>query len=277
MALYIGNNLNNIAGGTNLADSMYGYGGNDQLYGYGGNDYLNGGIGNDYLNGGTGDDFLFGDSGNDTMVGGAGADQFVGGSGIDAADYRTSTTAVTAYLHSNQSGGDAAGDTYSGMENVIGSAYNDRLQNNGGGTAYGQGGNDILYGGGAQYSAEEGGYVRGDTGIDTLRMDYGATSAWLQNGLGADIVDQFIEGQDNFYIDLSDFGLGSSLTANEIVNNNTHTAVGGNAQLIYDGDDSKLYLDTNGSGAGGQTLIADLTNSTVYGGNLDAGDFQYQL
>jgi hypothetical protein len=274
---YIGTSGNDVAFGGNLADSMYGYAGNDRLYGQGGNDYLNGGIGNDFLSGGDGNDYLYGDAGNDVMVGGLGADQFVGGSGWDTADYSTSTTGVTAYLASNQSGGGATGDTFSSVEYVIGSAYNDRLQNAGGGTAYGGSGNDILYGSGAINSAQEGGRIRGDNGFDTLRMDYGATTAMIQNGLGYDVIDRFVEDQDNFFFDLSNFGLGGSFDSWELTNSNSITAVGSHAQLIYDGDDSRLYLDSNGTGSGGLTLIADLTNSTVFNGTLDLGDFETQL
>lgn len=277
MAYYEGNGNDNTINGSNNADDIYGKGGKDWLYGLGGDDYIDGGIGDDFLFGGDGDDTLFGGKGNDTMDGGLGADEFKGGLGKDTVDYSSSTSGVRAYLDTNQSDFGAAGDSYINVENVVGSAYGDWLQNSNGGTAYGGSGNDILYGGGADNSTEEGGRIRGDAGYDTLRMDYGNTTAWLQNGQGYDTVDQFIEGQDNFFIDLSDFGLGNSLDAAEIVNSNSVTAVGGNAQFIYDGDDSRLYFDSNGSAAGGLTLVADLTNSNVVNGTLDTGDFEYQV
>lgn len=277
MAKYTGNGNNNIIYGSLGDDLIRGKGGQDQLYGLDGNDTIDGGVGADYLSGGIGDDILMGGKGNDTMDGGAGADQFRGGMGMDTVDYSTATAGVIAYLHTNFSDWDAAGDSYVNVENVIGSAYADALQNNGGGDAMGGAGGDWLYGGGTKYSTEDGGRVRGDAGYDTLYMHYGNTTAWLQNGQGYDTVDQFIEGQDNFFIDLSDFGLGDTLDGAEIVNSNSHTAVGGNAQLIYDGDDARLYYDSNGSGAGGQILIAELTNSSVGGSTLDTGDFEYQV
>jgi Ca2+-binding RTX toxin-like protein len=274
---YIGTSSNDVASGGNLADSMFGFAGDDRLFGNGGNDYLNGGLGNDYLNGGTGNDTLEGGDGNDIMDGGLGADRFIGGAGYDVADYSTSTSAVTVYLASNQVGGGAVGDTFSSVEIVFGSAYNDFLQNSGGGTAYGGSGNDTLYGSGAINSANEGGRIRGDNGFDTLRMDYGATTAMIQNGLGYDVIDRFVENQDNFFFDLSNFGLGGSFDSWELTNSNSVTAVGSNAQLIYDGDDSRLYLDSNGTASGGLTLIADLVNSTVVNGTLDLADFETQL
>jgi len=277
MATKYGNSSDNTINGTNNDDFLYGKNGDDILLGLGGNDLLSGGKGDDFLFGGDGDDILIGGKGSDIMDGGAGADEFRGGKGRDTVDYSTSTAGVTAYLNSNFSGGDAAGDTYSQVENVIGSGFADLLQNHNGGDAFGGSGADTLYGGGTDNSTEEGGRIRGDAGIDTLRMDYGNTTAWLQNGQGYDIVNQFIENEDNFFIDLSDFGLGATFDAAELVNSDSHTAIGGNAQFIYDGDDSRLYFDANGSAAGGQVLIADLTDSNVINDTLDIGDFEYQV
>lgn len=276
MALYNGNGSDNTINGSLFDDEIYGKGGQDMLYGLGGNDFIDGGVGDDFIFGGDNDDIMVGGKGSDVMDGGLGADEFRGGKGMDTADYSSSTTGVTAYLNSNQSGDGASGDSYLKVENVIGSGFADRLQNSGGGDAFGGSGADILYGGGGQFSTEEGGRIRGDAGYDTLRMDYGNTSAWLQNGQGYDTVDQFIENEDDFFIDLSDFGLGAALDASELVNSNSITAIGGNAQFIYDGDDARLYFDANGTGAGGLTLVADLTNSTVYNGTLDVADFEYQ-
>lgn len=277
MALFTGNSSSNTINGTLLDDDIYGKGGSDYLYGLGGNDFIDGGVGDDFLFGGDGDDILVGGKGADTMEGGLGADEFKGGKGMDTVDYSGSTTGVLAYLNTNQAGSGAAGDIYTNAENVIGSAFNDQLQNNNGGDAFGGSGADAIYGGGASNSTEDGGRIRGDAGIDTLYMHYGNTTAWLQNGQGYDIVEQFIENEDNFFIDLSDFGLGATLDVNELVNSNSLTAVGGNAQFIYDGDDSRLYFDSNGNAAGGLTLVADLTGSTVYNGTLDINDFEYQV
>ena len=277
MATKYGNGDDNTINGGNNDDFLYGKGGDDLLYGNFGNDLLNGGGGDDFLFGGDGDDILVGGKGNDTMEGGAGADQFKGGKGSDTVDYSSSTSGVTAYLAANLALGDAFGDTYTQVENVIGTGFADWLQNNNGGDAFGGSGADVLYGGGAYLSTEDGGRIRGDAGIDTLSMDYGNTTAWLQNGQGYDVVDQFIENQDNFFIDLSDFGLGNTFDAGELVNSDSHTAIGGNAQFIYDGDDSRLYFDSNGTGAGGLVLVADLTGSTVINDTLDTADFEYQV
>jgi Ca2+-binding RTX toxin-like protein len=294
MATYDGNGDNNTITGSFFDDLISGKGGDDVLYGSFGNDLIKGGSGDDFLfgddgndtlvggagddalSGGAGDDILNGAKGNDTMEGGLGADQFKGGQGTDTVDYSSATSGVTVYFVNNTALGYAAGDTFVNMENLVGSAFADHLQAGDNGMAFGGAGDDTLYG--ASYTTgDAAGTIRGDAGYDTLQMNYGDTTAWLQNGQGYDTVDQFVENADNFFIDLSEFGLGNTFDFGELVNSNSHTAIGGNAQFIYDGDDSRLYFDSNGTGAGGQILIADLTNSTVIGGTLDLADFEYQV
>ena len=105
--------------GTSFADVLTGDNNNNMLSGRGGDDTLNGGGGADTLDGG---------DGNDTLIGGAGADALIGGAGNDTASYADATAGVTADLaDSSFNSGDAAGDTYSGIENLTGSAFNDRL------------------------------------------------------------------------------------------------------------------------------------------------------
>ena len=92
------------------------------------NNMIFGGAGNDTLNGGAGFDILLGGDGNDTLIGGAGADTLMGGAGNDTASYADATAGITADLaDSSFNRGDAAGDTYSSIENLTGSAFNDRL------------------------------------------------------------------------------------------------------------------------------------------------------
>ncbi|WP_442583027.1 beta strand repeat-containing protein [Mesorhizobium sp. ASY16-5R] len=68
---------------SDLADTLYGYGGNDTLAGAGGSDSLQGGIGNDVLRGGAGNDYLYGEDGNDTLDLGADGGSARGGAGND--------------------------------------------------------------------------------------------------------------------------------------------------------------------------------------------------
>ena len=125
-------------GGTAAGDTLFGI---ENLYGSSHNDILTGNDGgehllrldgNDILNGGGGTDTLDGGSGNDTLKGGGGADRLVGGSGSDTVDYSQSPfddgTGVWVSLAPNTAcDGDAEGDTFSGIENITGSAYPDFL------------------------------------------------------------------------------------------------------------------------------------------------------
>ena len=108
--------------------------GNDQaneLRGMGGNDALTGGAGADMLKGGDGNDTLKGDNGNDMLDGGPGADKLDGGgtlqdSGMDIATYASAEAGVTVDLSGGNSGrGDAAGDSFDGIEQYVGSSHAD--------------------------------------------------------------------------------------------------------------------------------------------------------
>ena len=98
------------------------------------------GIGND------GDNVLTGGAGDDTLTGGVGADQLNGGAGTDTADYSTSTAAISVDLSTGWgSGGDAAGDSLSGIERAVGSAFDDTLSASGvAETLEGGAGNDTI-------------------------------------------------------------------------------------------------------------------------------------
>ncbi|WP_407530289.1 calcium-binding protein, partial [Methylobacterium oryzisoli] len=85
---------------------------------------ITGGGGNDLLNGNAGDDRLEGGAGNDTLIGGTGADQFFGGDGLDTVSYADRTAGMTLYLQGMQAFG-GEGDTFDGIETVLGTNYGD--------------------------------------------------------------------------------------------------------------------------------------------------------
>ena len=138
----LASNFNDVLFGSNVVNEIYGNGGDDVIFGFAGNDQLFGGDGNDFLEGG------------------AGADILGGGAGIDTLRYVGSPSGIIINLDNNtSSGGDAAGDIFSGfdIENVIGSEFADtitgsfadnRLEGGSGNdTLFGLGGNDVLIGG----------------------------------------------------------------------------------------------------------------------------------
>jgi Ca2+-binding RTX toxin-like protein len=168
-----GDNLTGVEGliGTHFADILVGDGGANTILA---------GLGADYVAGVGGADSLFGEGGNDTLEGGSGADALNGGDGFDFATYGASAAGVTARLdYPSLNTGDAAGDSYSGIEGLIGTGLFDILVGD-------EGGNIIYAGGGIDYVAGVGGadILYGEGGNDTL--DGGTGDDTLVGGTGAD-------------------------------------------------------------------------------------------
>ncbi|MGF6230849.1 Ca2+-binding RTX toxin-like protein [Inquilinus ginsengisoli] len=147
-----------------LTRTTFGSAADETLTGDGLRDLMDGGGGSDILDGFGADDDLYGSEGADTLRGGAGADRLFGGNGADTASYYTSAAGVTVDLAvATGSGGDAAGDTLDGIENLSGSNLgNDILAGDAGGNKLqGWGGDDVLRGGAGADTLE------GGAGIDT--------------------------------------------------------------------------------------------------------------
>lgn len=249
------------------ADVIFGYAGDDLLFGLGGNDLLFGHQGNDGLFGGTGDDGLFGGDGDDVLSGGAGADQIFGGAGIDTAEYLNSGTGVIVSLVAGAGFlGDAQGDMLSGVENVIGSNFNDTLlgDNNanrlegrmGDDTLFGNGGSDVLIGGAG------GDVLDGGAGVDLASYAGSSSGVWvfLQAGSG-----HFGDAQGDSLHNIEDLA-GSD---------HDDTLFGDNAgNAIYGGEGNDSIF-----GAGGNdTLLGDGGNDIIGGGDgedLIFGDTGY--
>ena len=183
-----GNRLTGGAGG----DTLTGGGGDDALAGGDGNDRLVGNTGDDTLAGGDGDDVLWGGADDDRLVGGPGDDRIIGGDGRDTLDYGGSDAGVTVDLSTGAASyGDAQGDRISRIEDVIGSAHDDRLTGDGAGNRLtgGAGGDTLTGGGGDDALAGGDGNDRlvGNTGDDTLAGGDGDDVLW--GGAGDDRIE----------------------------------------------------------------------------------------
>ena len=159
----------------NLLGSKYG----DVLGGNGGANRLSGAYGNDLLVGRGGNDKLYGGNGNDRLNGGAGADRLDGGAGVDRAEYAGATSKVRADLGNRDTNtGEAKGDSYASVENLLGSKYGDVLAGNGGANGlWGANGNDLLVGRGGNdrlYGGNGNNDLYGGNGNDELFGDKGA-------------------------------------------------------------------------------------------------------
>ncbi|MBM6581406.1 hypothetical protein ILT44_14515 [Microvirga sp. BT689] len=135
-------------GGDNY---LFGRGGHDIVAGLDGNDYLFGEAGHDTLVGGSGADVLSGGDSFDRLVGGAGADQLDGGEGWDIADYSGAASRVAVDLILlGRNAGEAQGDSFVSVEEVLGSRHNDELYGDtSSNTLRGNAGNDVLEGRGS--------------------------------------------------------------------------------------------------------------------------------
>lgn len=146
---------------------------------------------NDRLAGDSGHNRIDGGAGNDILLGGAGSDALIGGLGIDTADYSGGAGPVTVRLQVTGAqviGGGQGSDVLVGIENLVGSAFNDRLEGNAATNVLsGASGNDLLFGlDGHDVLNGNLGHdtLVGGNGNDTLRGQYG--NDVLLGGGGAD-------------------------------------------------------------------------------------------
>lgn len=239
MATYNGNGQDNQITGSILADEIYGKNGNDILDGGDGNDLLDGGNDHDILYGGQGQDTLNGGSGNDNLIGGAGDDVLIGGLGQDWATY-TGGAAIVANLATGIVTGQGT-DSLNGIENIMGSAFNDVLQGNASANKlYGGDGDDRII---VSYGSDE---LTGGAGNDTL--DFQLTSA-VQVSLT----------QGTYYINATH---GGTATGFEIVrgSNGHDLIIGDNLGNVLEG---RAGNDTIHGLGGDDTLIANGGNDVM--------------
>ncbi len=263
-----------------------------------------GAAGNDLINGRLGDDTLLGGAGNDALIGGAGADRLDGGDGFDLARYFSATAGLTVDLQSAAANtGDAAGDTFLGIEGLVGSGFNDVLRGdaaanilsggNGNDLLVGRGGDDTLNGGdGADRLFGQLGndLLVGRGGDDTLNGADGADRLFgqlgndrLTGGAGADFF-YFTEALGSTNVDrITDF---TAVDDTLVLENAIFTALaaGGLAaaafttgaaatsaahRIIYNATNGQLLYDADGTGAGAAVQFATLTTGLA----MTATDF----
>lgn len=182
------------------------------------NDTLTGNASNNVLNGGAGDDLLIGDAGADTLTGGA---------GTDTVSYASAASAVNVTINGTGTLGDANGDVLSGIENLIGSDFNDTLT--------GDGAANVITGGAGDDT------LNGVGGIDTVSYATAAAgitvslaSVFAQNtgGAGIDTISNFENILGSAFADTLT-GDGGSNTLEGGAGNDILNGAGGNDTVSY--------------------------------------------
>ncbi|WP_422368596.1 Ig-like domain-containing protein [Pelagibius sp.] len=216
--------------GSSHNDTLTGDGSGNLFVGQSGNDSLDGGAGNDTLVGDEGADSLVGGAGDDTLMGGVGADSLSGGEGDhDLARYDLSDAGVAVDLGAGTAaGGHAAGDSISGVEHLIGSAFDDTLAGD-------AAGNDLIGGAGDDL-------LRGGLGADTLDGGFGDDTASYENSM------------EGVRVDLAEgLGVGGSAA--------------GDTYFSIENLVGSAYDDTLSGGAGSNTIDGGAgTDSVVFSG-----------
>ncbi len=313
-------------------DTLTGDAGDDTLFGGSGNDLLDGGddddllagdggivgdLGNDVLLGGDGNDTLLGGStfsiaglgaGQDTMDGGAGddilapgpgVDTYDGGPGRDTFDLFDAIQGADIDLQLGVAFDDGFGnaETFSGIEDVLGTAFSDAIRgdgfanglfgNEGNDLLAGRGGDDALLGGEGQdvliggqgTDVLSGGAVPGDGVFDVFGFVAPGDGGFVANpgppgSIAGDIILDFTSGEDVIQVDPSGFALapgplelgdtysiiGSAFDGSDAGANAAFDA--GAPTFVFSTDDATLYYDANGSQPG-YTVIATLANDAT--------------
>jgi Ca2+-binding RTX toxin-like protein len=254
-----------VAAGDTFAEieGLVGGAGNDIIVGNGEANYLFGANGDDMIYGQVGADYLSGGAGADHLWGGAGADYIIGGdgAGIDYARYddgNWGNLVLRLDASSLNTGTAAAGDTYTGVEGLVGGTGNDVvIGNSDANYLFGAAGMDYMDG---RLGND---YLNGGSGADRFRF-----STALDGTSNVDRITDFAHAVDDLLLVTSIFSaIGAVLDAGEL--RIGILASDANDYLIYNQASGQLYYDADGSLAGSQTLFATFTAGTV----LDINDF----
>ncbi|MCV9965251.1 M10 family metallopeptidase C-terminal domain-containing protein [Pararhizobium sp. BT-229] len=246
-------NTGDAAGDTyNSIENLTGTDFDDGLNGNLSANIIRGLDGDDGLKGYDGIDTLYGDGGNDILIGGEDGDALLGGAGSDTASYKGATVGVVASLSNTAiNTGDALGDTYTSIENLNGSDFDDSVFGNSSNNAiYAGAGDDIL---------------KGYAGNDTLTGASGDDQFYFNTALNAatnvDLITDFNVADDTIALDDAIFtaiGALGTLAAAAFRANTTGNAADASDRIIYETDLGRLFYDADGTGAGARIQFASL-------------------
>ena len=231
-----------------------------------------------------GDDVIRGFAGDDFISGGEGADVIYGGTGFDTLSFASAAEGVGAALRGpGTNRGEALGDRYLSLENLVGSAFDDTLRGgdvrnviragDGDDVVFGFGGRDLLFG--------EAGDDTFDAGAVGTYFGASATtgSDFMNGGAGFDTV-SYTSASEGISLDFLSPAANRGAAAGDrivLIENADGTAFGdvisgGNVANVLFGDAGDDTLLGRG---GDDTLIGGLGGDTL-GGGAGADTFVYR-
>lgn len=263
-----GGNSGDFIYGTAAGNVLDGAGGDDTLFGYGGDDFLYAGDGRDYLDGGSGSDWasfatIPASTTHGTYGSSFGFEIYLANADLDGNGSNDQSGTWASYQARYATGGSNYDyDTLIDIENIVGSAYKDRIAGDANANAiFGQAGNDLIYGG--AYGAGMVDTLDGGADVDTLWFLGFDDSA--SHGVVLDMSTsngETILGNTGWYSTTINDG-GSTRVA--VVRNFENVQGSAFADVITGNSGTNLLW----GGGGGDTLSGQSGNDTLYG---DAGN-----
>ena len=229
------------------------------------------------------DDTLTGSAADNLLIGGAGGDALSGGLGVDTVSYADSKSGGVWVDLSDGTGsfGDAEGDTYTGIENIIGTAEDDWIVGNGAANRLeGGGGEDVLEGGSGNDTLIGGGeddYLVGGAGADSID-GAGSKDNWAsyEDSTAGVTIDLSLEtaqksggyGNGDILVNIANL-VGSDFKDKLVGDSQDNKIDGGDEADFIDGGEGFDYVLYDSSDA---AVVVDFNNAGAQSGGHAQGD-----
>ena len=212
-----------------------------------------------------------GGAGNDILIGFTGADELIGGDGIDTVRYLDKATGVSVSLALGGLSGEAAGDTFVGVENIEGTNQADQIGGDDGDNSLnGGGGADMMYGGAGNdiYHVDQ----AGDVVVENAKEGFDTIFSGVPVAMGAHIEAFVATGS-------ADMSMAGNNADNFIYGNtgNNYIHGGGGLDNMYGGlgDDIYIFSDVGdaafeNAGEGFDTVRASISMGLPADSSIEA-------